>query len=360
MTTIAFCNEDRIELLIEENGIKKRRRKAKKGNTESDARIGETSKPKFHVDVRVMLRNALEVMQKNEMLCEMFANVIGRLSKINFESIPELSFLDEVLAQTVDMKSFSMEMMWTRFSKVWINANVTDKLIECLDVPKYFCSWLLLYCQEEMSKYNFNASVQVSFVASEARLKEQEKETVTYICGAVLSKLIKKAYDNLQKPRINENAELALKKRIEALNCCKSSHSTGVNTGKLIETLDRGGLVYPKASFADLFHRAEKLFQDSVSGGVKKINVAAIVSQFFSQEANGNYSIRTKSIFSSKNVPENMQKVILKDSIKIYVKLRANAHAKHLIENYKSTSRKQKKEKALRKKLKSVSKDKKL
>ena len=31
------------------------------------------------------------------------------------------------------------------------------------------------------------------------------------------------------------------------------------------QTLDRGGLVYPKASFADLFHIAEKLFQDSVS-----------------------------------------------------------------------------------------------
>ncbi len=162
----------------------------------------------------------------------------------------------------------------------------------------------------------------------------------------------------MQKPGISGSAEIALKQRIEALNCCKSEHPTGAYTGKLIGTLDRGGLLYPKASFADLFHRAEKSFRESVFGGITKIVVAAIVSQIFCQGANA--TTRTKSIFCSKPLPEKLQNVILKDSIKIYVKLRAHAHAKYLIENYKSTSRKQKKEKASRKKFKSSSKDKNL
>ncbi len=59
-------------------------------------------------------------------------------------------------------------------------------------------------------------------------------------------------------------------------------------------------------------------------------------------------------------LPNSIKDVVLKDSIKIYVKLRAHAHAKHLIENHKSASRKQRKEKALRKKLKLSSNDKQL
>ncbi len=120
-----------------------------------------------------------------------------------------------------------------------------------------------------------------------------------------MSKLIKKAYDNLQKPGVSESAEIALKQGIEALNCSKNKHSTGPYTGKLIETLDGRGSIYPKALFADLCPRAEKSFRESVFGDVTKINVAAIVSQIFCQEANA--ITRTKSTFSSKSLPEKLQ-----------------------------------------------------
>ena len=88
------------------------------------------------------------------------------------------------------MKAFSIELIWTRFNKVWMNNNVISKLVDCLDMPKDFCSWLLLYCQEEIVKDHYTAEAQVATKTPEAEMREQDKGIVTYICGAALSKLI--------------------------------------------------------------------------------------------------------------------------------------------------------------------------
>ena len=348
VTTITFCNEENT-VVIQGKPERKRQRTVKEKST---------SRPRdqlcYAVNIEELLKRALEVMAKNEMMIEMFGGTVNRLLQLSLGSFSDLSFLSEVFEKTVEMKTFSIERMWTNFNSVWVNEAITSRLIRCLDVPKEFCSWLLLYCQEEIAKDRCHTGIaEVKHVQIE--LSEHDKETVTYICGAVLSKLIRKAHDNMRKPGIQAAAKVVLEKRIDALNCCKSSQSARIFTGQLIETLDRGGLIYPKATFAELFHRTEKVFRVSVSGSVNKINVASIVSRVFTQEAS--FIERSKSMFDSA-LPNSIKDIVLKDSIKIYVKLRAHAHAKHLIENHKSGSRKQKKEKALRKKLKLSSKDK--
>ena len=82
-----------------------------------------------------------------------------------------------------------------------------------------------------------------------------------------------------------------------------SSYSSRVFAGNLIETLDHEGLVYPKASFADLFIEQKNYFKIQFLGVFKKLMWQLL---FFSQETNVNIS--TKSIFSSKHVTEQMQK----------------------------------------------------
>ena len=351
VTMIKFCNEENT-LVIQGKPARKRQRTVTAKSTTRTKRPRDQSC--YAVNIQELLKRALEVMAKNEMMIEMFGDTVHRLSQFSLGSFSDLTFLNEVFEKTVEMKTFSIERMWTNSNTVWVNEDITSRLIGCLDVPQEFSSWLLLYCQEEIAKDHCQTSVaEVKNVKIE--LSEHDKETVTYICGAVISKLIRKAHDNLRKPGIKAAAKVVLENRINALNCCKSSQSARTYTGQLIETLDRGGLTYPKATFAELFHRTEKVFRVSVSGSVTKINVASIVSKVFIQEAS--MMERSKSMFDSALL-DNIKDIVLKDIIKICVKLSTHAHAKHLIENHKSATRKQKKEKALRKKLKFSSNDK--
>lgn len=345
--TITFCNEDNTELIIQGKPKKKRQRKVREKSTSRTKLPQDQSH--YSVNIHVLLKRALEVMAKNEMMIEMFGVTVNRLLQLSLGTLSDLCFLNEVFEKTVEMKTFSIERMWTSFNTVWVNENITSRLVKCLGVPKEFCSWLLLYCQEEIAKDNCQTGA-AEIKNMQIELSEHDKETVTYICGAVLSKLIRKAHDNLRKPGIKTTAKVVLENRIDALNCCKSSQSARIFTGQLIETLDRGGLTYPKATFAELFHRTEQIFRETVSGGVTKINVASIISKVFIQESD--MIERSKAIIDVAAMPNSIKDVVLKDSIKIYVKLRAHAHAKHLIENHKSATRKQKKEKSLRKKLK--------
>ena len=49
------------------------------------------------------------------------------------------------------MRTNSLDAMWTSSNKVLFKEEVTDKLRKCLDVPRVFFSWLLLYCQQTIA-----------------------------------------------------------------------------------------------------------------------------------------------------------------------------------------------------------------
>ncbi len=130
-------------------------------------------------------------------------------------SFSDLSFLNKVFEKTVEKKTFSRERMWTNFNPVWVKENISSRFIGCLDVPGEVCSWLMLYCQGQIAKGHFQTSV-AEAKNMQIELSEHDKETVTYICGAVLSKLIRKAHKNFRKPGI----KAATKVWKGEFNCC--------------------------------------------------------------------------------------------------------------------------------------------
>jgi len=94
-------------------------------------------------------------------------------------------------------KLVTMDYIWRKFNKIWTDDTVIKELIDCLCVPQEFCSWLLLAIQETIVKQYLH--VDELQPTLEVILTADEKETVGYICGAVIKKLMNKAFDNIRK-----------------------------------------------------------------------------------------------------------------------------------------------------------------
>ena len=147
--TIRFCNEENTEVVIQGKPEKKRKRKVREKSTKSKHPSDQSH---YSLNISVLLERALEVMANNGMVIEMFWGTVNCLLQLFLGSFSNLSFLNEAFQKTVAMKSFCIERMWTNFNSLWVNENITSRLIECFDVPKEFFSWLLLHCQEEIAK----------------------------------------------------------------------------------------------------------------------------------------------------------------------------------------------------------------
>eukprot|EP00795_Rhopilema_esculentum_P017481 gene17481-9090_t len=205
----------------------------------------------------------------------------------------------------------------------------------------------MLHCQEEIAKQKKGIE---ELHQQPKELTKGDKEVISYICGAVLSKLIKKTYDTVRKKHATKETENTLRQRIELLNCCKGTEEEWLRDKKLIDTLNRGGLTYPKAKFVEIFHKAEEILRKAISSNPKRINVASIVVTIFKEAST--LLATSKFLFDSVDAASDLKDTIFKDAIRVYIKIRAHAHARHVIETHKCATGRQKKEKALRKKLK--------
>ena len=93
------------------------------------------------------------------------------------------------LEETITGRSFNIEPMWAKFNRVWTDETITKDLQSCLSASKDFLFLASLGYPGGCGK-NFNAKKKEDTQISTDQLTVDEKETLTYICGAVLRKII--------------------------------------------------------------------------------------------------------------------------------------------------------------------------
>ena len=146
-------------------------------------------------------------------------------------------------------------------------------------------------------------------------------------------------------------------KEIAILNACKESEeeisdglgSTNNTSTKLIEALNQGGLIHPKGAIINMFIIVESIFRRKISKNSKTISNDSLLS-----ESLENVSVQGNFLNATANeTVENEQKFkVLENCLRYYIKVRSYAHAKFVIENYRTDTKTEHKKKALRKKLK--------
>ena len=159
---------------------------AKRGRESAD------NLPLFDMDA--VLLDTYNVLLKNEMLQEMYGEIIKRIS---MRPYPNLCFLLAPFEEALGGKLFTMDHIWRNFNKIWTDDTVIKELSDCLCAPREFCSWLLLAIQGTIVKQYFH--VDELQPKLEVILTADEKETVAYICGAMIKKLTNKNFDKIRK-----------------------------------------------------------------------------------------------------------------------------------------------------------------
>ena len=351
--TIIFCNENQIDLEIEP--VPKKRSGAKKQQERGGRKSVSKTQPHATTlfdDMESLVKDTLQVMANNEMVAVTYSSELERLTSL--EKFPLLEKLKsafvegykEITTEPVPSPR-AKETMWMHFNKIWTDKDITNAIREGLSVSKDFCSWFLFTLQQVVSKKSVPEARQV--VPQE--LTDDEKDTVAYICGSLIRKLTSKFHILRRKTKI-ENVPL-IQKHINIISACKDQD---LNSGprlnsqnKLIDTLTRGGLVYPKREFVNSFFEVEKIFRETVGESSTYIDTGKIQSICLDMATvTDNFYQATEFVEAT----DGDKADILKCCITLYVKIRSFAHAKNSIEKYRAKTQTERKKKALRKNLK--------
>ncbi|XP_065068520.1 uncharacterized protein LOC135693864 [Rhopilema esculentum] len=245
--TVAFCSDKNTQLIIGKSQMKKKRKR----QTEPKPNAGHLQ----NINISSVYKEALKALSEKEMLQQLYSATIKRL--LDAPS-PNLDFLSKRLEDTVAGKAVSLDKMWQKFHQIWTDNEIVTQLQDCLEIEQGFSSWLIFECQEVIAKQNY--AITEDKEVEKQILSSNEKEVVTCICGAILNKLTKKTYDNMRKVEENKTAYVLLKERLEVLNACKGEEGKQEGSTRLISTLTRGGLTYPKESFAKILEKTELVF----------------------------------------------------------------------------------------------------
>lgn len=177
-------------------------------------------------------------------------------------------------------------------------------------------------------------------------LKDEEKNTVSYIGGCIIKK-IKQRMICSPKTEVQD-------KKMHCLSLLVCSKKDTVQNQMTLQ-LDRGGLTYIKPGVAKLFFEAETTFQDMV-GGKDELKVKSICVSNFLQRCLSNQII-TSSFYEAVNecnntVKEDIIGEILDTILILFFKIRIHHKLKVVMDSIRKQENKSKKEKSLRKKLK--------
>ena len=171
-------------------------------------------------------------------------------------------------------------------------------------------------------------------------LNIDEKHTVTYICGSILKKLTTKFFDLKRKTKAEIHP--SLQKQISIIGECKEVvGAVSINrNNKLIDTLSRGGLVYPKKQFVDIFFKVESIFRGCFSKTSRSINTEEIVAKCFEGSS---ISDQFFNITEPVAATDEEKCQLLRSCIGLYIKIRSFGHTKNTIESYHSATQTEKK-----------------
>ena len=317
----------------------------------------QNSKTQFHTttlfgNMDALIKDTLQLMATDEMVAVTYANELERLAA--FDNFPSLEKLRSTFVESYKgiptepvPSPRAKETMWTHFNKIWTDKAITVAIREALAVSKDFCSWFLFNMQQVISKKSFPETRRVV----PQKFTDDEKETVTYICGSIIRKLISK-FHILRRKTKSENVPL-MQKQIEIIFACKDQdlHSAPCfhSHNKLIDTLNRGGLVYPKREFVNSFLEVEKIFHEIVGESSTNINTEEIQAICLEiATITDNFYQSTESVEAN----DGDKTDVMKCCIALYIKIRSFAHAKNSIEKYRAKTQTEQKKKALRKNLK--------
>ena len=129
-------------------------------------------------DLDAVLLDTYNVLLKSEMLQEMY----GEIKRISMRPYPNICFLRAPSEEALGGKLFTMDHIWRKFNNIRTDDTVIKEVIECLCVPREFCSWLLLAIQETIVEQYLHADeLQSTF---KVILTADEKGTVTYMWGS--------------------------------------------------------------------------------------------------------------------------------------------------------------------------------
>lgn len=314
---------------------------------------GEVQLPVFN-EMASLVKETICSMEADEMIYHMYQNDIQKLKALGSYPLQELiesKFVETCkgMATTSAISPKAKETMWVEFDQIWKDEAFTESVQKSFDITKDICSWFLFTLQQTISKRIFTDTKPDDTITE---MSVDEKHTVTYICGSILKKLTTKFFDLKRKTKADIHP--FLQKQINIIDECKEvAGAVSINSNnKLIETLSRGGLVYPKKQFVNIFFKVESIFRGHVSKISRCINKEEIVAKCFE---GASISDQFFSMTESVAATDEHKCELLKSCIDLYIKIRSFGHAKNTIESYYSATQTEKKQKALRRDIKKKS-----
>ncbi len=129
--------------------------------------------------------------------------------------------------------------------------------MDALNVTSDFCSWFLLYIQQAVSKRYLQCE---SSGIINVDLSDVKHESVAYITGAVLKNVGDKLWELKRDLKSNGQDVTIVDEEIAILYCLQESKveisdglGSTITSTKLIETLNRGGLIFLKTAVINMF-----------------------------------------------------------------------------------------------------------
>lgn len=343
---IRYCDEQQISTIVQEDDLTTKKKRAKTTSSKSKGK-------KFVVDLDVgTLENlgfkTLQVMKDDAMLNEIYGS---HLDELKILTNLDLSCLIPSLEQVFKGKPVyaNFEECMKQFQLVANNKNMVQSLAKQLhgSTPD-FISWFILHFMHVFAE-TFSRK-QVTKTKEIATLTENEKDVVVYVSGFVINKLTKQFYNLLRKIK-STTARDKICAYINRLGMLIKTEEMNIQNTKLIDSLTRGGLKYPKQAVCEIFITVESVFRSIVSEETSVIDSKSILEECISRR-----DIMPKyfaAIQEDGNLIEKHTIRVLESCISLYIKIRCHNHARQLAEKYRKETKSSRKKKGIRKELES-------
>ncbi len=287
----------------------------------------------------------LGIMREDDML-----NEIDGLRLDELKSLTNLDLSCLIPCLEVKPSYASFEECMKPFHIMTNNENMVQSLLQQLyGSTTDFISWFMLNFMHIFAEHYAKQQASTSTVKENATLSEHEKDVVVYISGFVIHKLTKQFYNLLRKSKSTAASD-KISTDINRLGMLIKTEEMTIQNDKLIHSLNRGGLKYPKQAVFNIFITVESIFLTKVQEETSAIDSKSILGECVSRsEITEKYF---EAIQEDGTLIELDKIHVLKSCIALYIKIRCHNHAKQLAEKYRKESKTSKKKKGIRKELK--------
>ena len=210
-----------------------------------------------------------------------------------------------------------------------------------------FAAWFLLNFMHIFAE-EFSDKAQSDVACDKPRvISEEEKDVIYYIAGSVIKKLLKRMNDLLNRKKTRNADTKKVQEDISRLDRLLCLCDTVTSNKMLTESLNRGGLKFPKKTVFTIFYRAEQIFCSKVGELKSKIDIDKIVEECINDN-------ETKEDFFEAIEEDCIETTspILRACVTLYIKIRSHSHAKNIAEKYRKKTQTLKKKKGIRSELK--------